>query len=766
MGRSRLCCLFGLLVGCSAEFGAKASLGPDILSLPAPPVADASTTGTLALASGQRTDRVMVRPVDGAELEHIAADHGATVAEIVGRSGVGALEVPASESAVDFLEQLLQDDRVEGVFRESWFTGAAVDAVGWHLTVIGAEDGPAAPVEDVVVAVIDSGIAWGRKSGVGQVQADTLGQTPVASPWDFVDQDSHPQDEHQHGTHMASIIASSGAVQGVAPGATLMPLRVLDAQNQGSELALVEALHWATDRGADVINLSLSFWPGYQPSVPLQAALDHAASAGVLLVAASGNDGWDGVSWPAASPLVLAVGASCLGEDGKVERAPYSNHGAEVDLLAPGGCLDRDVDEDGLVDGIVAETIRPGSSGTGLYLWSGTSQAAAVVSGAAARLIADGASPQQAGRLLTDGADLSRVLGIQSELRVEAGIGHGALWIAGLDAADRPVEGERLGSILPVLATSGARDFPMARVSIIDRGALPIEAAQVWVRADGSGGTGLSSCTTDALGHCDVAFESLGGRGIADAALDWTLTIVAVSESDGRIHRPSAYLHAAAGLELLVDAADAAGDLTEELLAWRWEAGNDPVFGPLADAWTFVDLTSGITRAPSAVLGTVPAIEAHGQQDDDTLDLDGSGIATSPLGLLPLKRVSLAPIGGSGLATSPLGLTPVRSVGVSAADLFDAIGTHPADAHDVSGSGIATSPLGVAEGPVALDEGAALAWTPDSGALVGRLEEGGLRAAGEAPAVEALVGVGLALERGWQGIEGSGASAPVSVPEQ
>ena len=362
-----------------------------------------ATVATPPAREGKRRDRVLVDPVDDDALREICAEHGVMTLQAPGRSGVAAIGVPASLSAAEFTALLSEDDRVDCVFEESWVSGATTGgALSWHLDAIGADGETPDGLDDVVVAVIDSGVAWSGEGSVGAVAAGSLSANPIASPWDFVEGDAHPQDEHQHGTHIASLIGSDGVVDGVAPGVGLMPLRVLDRNNQGTELDLVEAILWATDRGADVINLSVSFWPGYQPTLPLMMALDRAADAGVLVVAAAGNDGLDGVTWPAASPRVLAVGAVCSTADGRLERAPYSNHGAEVDLVAPGGCLDRDVDEDGLVDGVAGETVHARQEGTGVYLWSGTSQAAAVASGVAARLVAEspGEAPERLSAVL------------------------------------------------------------------------------------------------------------------------------------------------------------------------------------------------------------------------------------------------------------------------------------------------------------------------------------------------------------------------------
>lgn len=724
-----------------------------------------ATVATPPAREGKRRDRVLVDPVDDDALREICAEHGVMTLQAPGRSGVAAIGVPASLSAAEFTALLSEDDRVDCVFEESWVSGATTGgALSWHLDAIGADGETPDGLDDVVVAVIDSGVAWSGEGSVGAVAAGSLSANPIASPWDFVEGDAHPQDEHQHGTHIASLIGSDGVVDGVAPGVGLMPLRVLDRNNQGTELDLVEAILWATDRGADVINLSVSFWPGYQPTLPLMMALDRAADAGVLVVAAAGNDGLDGVTWPAASPRVLAVGAVCSTADGRLERAPYSNHGAEVDLVAPGGCLDRDVDEDGLVDGVAGETVHARQEGTGVYLWSGTSQAAAVASGVAARLVAEGIAPGAAGAVMVQEADAAGL--------ADAGQG-GIPWLSGLGAGaltvpqgihpevaqpDRP-----LASVLPYLRSEADVWTPAARVSVVDVDGVGVQGAEVAVRADGDTGVVTAVCVTAADGGCEVQWSTLATAAEPDAALQWTVTVLGVVDGHRELHRPGAWVRATGGLEVVLDAANATAELEDTLLAWRWSDGADPVFGDLAEAWAFVDLSSGVTRPPSAVLATPSAVGAHGTGEDRVLDLDGSGLATSPMGLLPWTRLTLDPLGGSGLATSPMGVVPVDVVGIRASDFLASAGEHPSDVHDLGGSGLATSPLGIESGPVDLGSATELGWTAESRVLLDRLDSGGLRAGVDWPAPEALVAVGLSMEPGWRGLEAGDPSAPRQV---
>src|SRR5262249_25939160 len=108
-----------------------------------------------------------------------------------------------------------------------------------------------------------------------------------------------------------------------------------------------------------VINLSLG---GDATSLTLQNAIDRAVAAGVVVVAAAGNDGRGSVSFPASLPNVISVGAV----DARKQRAPYSNFGATLSVVAPGGDVDRDDDGDGFPDGVLQQTFSPSAAARGV----------------------------------------------------------------------------------------------------------------------------------------------------------------------------------------------------------------------------------------------------------------------------------------------------------------------------------------------------------------------------------------------------------------
>ncbi len=175
----------------------------------------------------------------------------------------------------------------------------------------------------VTIAVIDTGVALTHPDLAAKIVAG----------YDFVNNDDIPQDDNGHGTHVAGIAAASSnngvGVAGVSWHARIMPVKVLDAAANGSFANAAAGIIWATDHGAQIINLSLG---GTSDSVIFQDAIDYAYHHGVMLIAASGNSGSNFVLYPARYPNVMAVGAT----DANNALAPFSNYGAEIDVVAPG----------------------------------------------------------------------------------------------------------------------------------------------------------------------------------------------------------------------------------------------------------------------------------------------------------------------------------------------------------------------------------------------------------------------------------------------
>jgi serine protease len=285
---------------------------------------------------------------------------------------------------------------------------AGVDApTAWqHLIDAGRPGG-----RGVVVAVLDTGVAYAKRGRRFRRSPD-FGRADFVRGYDFVDRDRFPDDENGHGTHVAGTIGertgNAVGVTGLAYGARIMPVRVLDERGAGSAADITAGIRFAVRQGADVINLSFEFDDGIHPVTESQipdvlAALRFARRRGVVVVAAAGNLARAAAAYPARYAAVIGVGATT--EHGC--HAAYSNTGPGVDLVAPGGGDDDAADPACPADlpagrGVVQMTYSWATAPTppravarfrrfGLpHGFAGTSMAAPHVSAAAALVIASG----------------------------------------------------------------------------------------------------------------------------------------------------------------------------------------------------------------------------------------------------------------------------------------------------------------------------------------------------------------------------------------
>ena len=250
----------------------------------------------------------------------------------------------------------------------------------------------------VVVAVIDTGLDYfhpdfnkdnlwkNEEETANGIDDDNNGFVDDLIGWNFVDQNNNPWDKTGHGTHSAGIIAAAinngEGIAGMNPMARIMPLKVLNFLGRGISSGIAEAIFYAVNNGARIINLSLG---GEYVTRFEQAAVEYANREGVIVVVASGNTASDTSNYGFAKlDSVITVAASTLDDS----RAQFSNWGQDVNITAPGVdmlSLRARRTDFVLISG--AEDYEAGTDFVGpenkYYRASGTSFAAPLVSGVA-----------------------------------------------------------------------------------------------------------------------------------------------------------------------------------------------------------------------------------------------------------------------------------------------------------------------------------------------------------------------------------------------
>ncbi|AUS08283.1 peptidase S8 [Laceyella sacchari] len=176
------------------------------------------------------------------------------------------------------------------------------------------------------IAIVDTGVQSNHPDLAGK----------VVGGWDFVDNDSTPQDGNGHGTHCAGIAAAvtnnSTGIAGTAPKASILAVRVLDNSGSGTWTAVANGITYAADQGAKVISLSLG---GTVGNSGLQQAVDYAWSKGSVVVAAAGNAGNTAPNYPAYYSNAIAVAST----DQNDNKSSFSTYGSWVDVAAPGSSI-------------------------------------------------------------------------------------------------------------------------------------------------------------------------------------------------------------------------------------------------------------------------------------------------------------------------------------------------------------------------------------------------------------------------------------------
>ncbi|MDQ6598896.1 peptidase S8 [Bacillus salipaludis] len=179
-------------------------------------------------------------------------------------------------------------------------------------------------LKDTVVAVVDTGVDHTLADLQDKVQSD--------QGYNFINRTNNIMDDNGHGTHVSGIIAASAnngySMAGISPSAKILPVKVLDSSGSGDTEQIALGILYAADHGAKVINLSL----GGPYSRTIEYALQYANKKNITVVAASGNDGFEEVSYPASSKYVIAVGST----NRLNVVSDFSNYGEGLDLVAPG----------------------------------------------------------------------------------------------------------------------------------------------------------------------------------------------------------------------------------------------------------------------------------------------------------------------------------------------------------------------------------------------------------------------------------------------
>jgi len=234
-----------------------------------------------------------------------------------------------------------------------------IDEKLWNLENIGAYEAQKQFLGDgILVGIIDTGCDY-THSEISKNFGDEKG-------FDFVRNNSKPMDLNGHGTHVAGTIAGRNC--GVAPGAKLYAIRVLDEDGSGSEATVMLGIEWALKKKIQIVNMSLGA-PDYSDA--FKELCYYASKHGLIMAAAAGNDAAPTYDYPASFPPVISVAAV----DSRNRHAYFSNINDLVDISAPG------------ID------IISSYPGGGYRMLSGTSMATPHVTGTIALALSAGIRP-------------------------------------------------------------------------------------------------------------------------------------------------------------------------------------------------------------------------------------------------------------------------------------------------------------------------------------------------------------------------------------
>ncbi|MBZ0268294.1 S8 family serine peptidase [bacterium] len=357
--------------------------------------------GRAAIPAPHRPGEIIVRFRDAVPADHHEAIHRSMGAELVRPLARGAFDLVRIDDDAALESRIAAyEGRSDVEFAHpNWMgRGGLVPndtyfGDQWHHRNTGQFGGtPGADIESVdgwdvstgsavVVALLDSGIDSDHPEFAGR----------ILPGFDFVNNDADPEDDEGHGTLCAGLLAANAdnafGVAGVNHQCMILPVKVLDADNNGAISWFVDGLDYAVAQAADVVSMSLIDYPG---AAAIRTSLLNAQDAGVILVACAGNGGIGNadVSWPGASPRTISIGATTNTD----WRAFYSGTGTKLDYVAPG-------------DNVI--TVAYADPADNTWFFSGCSAATPVAAGIVSVLkaILPAMTQQQTRAFLTAGAE-------------------------------------------------------------------------------------------------------------------------------------------------------------------------------------------------------------------------------------------------------------------------------------------------------------------------------------------------------------------------
>lgn len=370
----------------------------------------------------------------------------------------------------------------------------------WAIKRVGYDKGRAAFTslpqdEPVTVAVIDTGVDWyhpdldasafwrnPKELRANGKDDDGNGYADDLIGWNFVEGDHLPWDYDGHGTFVTGVIAASRdneiGIAGINPSARVMVLKALDAFGRGNASMIAEAIVYAADNGARIINLSLG---GRGLTQIEQMAVTHANDKGAILIVAAGNDGEDvGQYSPSGLEGVVTVAAT----DRNDRRAGFSNWGPAIDIAAPGidvlSLRARNTDLLSFIQNVKYE-VGKGVLGAdrAYYRASGTSFAAPIVSGTLSLLLSrlPTLTSEQAIRMVLHSARDIETPGVDNYtgfglLDADAALASDPAYFLESRLSGVKVIAGKDGNLLRVIGTAAADQFDGATL-MLGRGAAP-----------------------------------------------------------------------------------------------------------------------------------------------------------------------------------------------------------------------------------------------------------------------------------------------------